>query len=96
MVIDDCWQAGRDATTGKINVDTTKFPSGFKNLTDELHNMGFKAGIYSSAGTMTCGHHEGSLDHEEIDAQTFANDWNFDYLKVRSQFSVALIDQLER
>jgi alpha-galactosidase len=42
--------------------------------------MGLKAGIYSSAGTMTCGRHLASLDNEDIDAQTFA-DWGFDYLK---------------
>ncbi|KDN50838.1 glycoside hydrolase family 27 protein [Tilletiaria anomala UBC 951] len=86
VVVDDCWQGPRDPSTGRITVDSTKFPHGLKNLTDEIHAMGLKAGIYSSAGSMTCGRHVGSLDHEEIDAQTFA-DWGFDYLKYDNCFN---------
>lgn len=41
---------------------------------------GFKAGIYSSAGTQTCKHHFGSLGFESIDAQKYA-EWGFDMLK---------------
>jgi alpha-galactosidase len=42
--------------------------------------MGFKVGIYSSAGTMTCQRRFGSLHYEEIDAKQYA-DWGFDLLK---------------
>lgn len=49
-----------------------KFPSGMKNLTASIEAMGLKAGIYSSAGTHTCGLHFGSLDYEDIDAKTYA------------------------
>lgn len=36
----------RDATTGKIVPDPTKFPSGMSNLTSQIHALGLKAGIY--------------------------------------------------
>jgi alpha-galactosidase len=39
-----------------------------------------KLGIYEDAGTNTCQGLPGSLDHEVIDAQTFAS-WGVDYLK---------------
>lgn len=41
--------------------------------------MVWQFGIYSSAGTYTCGGRFGSLDYEEIDAQTYAS-WGVDYL----------------
>jgi alpha-galactosidase len=31
-------------------VDEEKFPRGMKALVDEIHGLGLKAGIYSSAG----------------------------------------------
>lgn len=45
-------------------------------------------GIYSSAGTYTCGGKFGSLDFEEIDAQTYAS-WGVDYLSELISFSFA-------
>lgn len=36
--------------------------------------------MYSDAGNMTCQFHPGSLGHEDVDAQSFA-DWGIDYLK---------------
>lgn len=38
----------------------------------------FKLGIYSDAGDITCGSNDGSLGHEEVDAETFAA-WGIDY-----------------
>lgn len=79
--IDDCWQADqRDEKTGEIPANQEKFPNGLKSVTDQLHDMGFEAGIYSSAGTLTCGGKIGSLDHEEVDAKSWA-DAGFDALK---------------
>ncbi|CCM02216.1 uncharacterized protein FIBRA_04296 [Fibroporia radiculosa] len=81
VVMDDCWQApARNATTGAPIADPTKFPSGMKALADQIHSMGLKFGIYSSAGMYTCGGHFGSLGYETIDAQTYA-EWGADYLK---------------
>ncbi|KDQ49600.1 glycoside hydrolase family 27 protein [Jaapia argillacea MUCL 33604] len=81
VLMDDCWQAPeRDKTTGAPIADPEKFPNGIKALSDELHTMGLKFGIYSSAGQYTCGGRYGSLGYETIDAQTYAS-WGVDYLK---------------
>ncbi|QRV77859.1 glycoside hydrolase family 27 protein [Ceratobasidium sp. AG-Ba] len=81
IVVDDCWQAAsRESGTNKPVANSERFPNGIKHLSDNVHNLGLKMGIYSSAGTMTCGRKFGSLDHEEIDAQTYA-EWEIDYLK---------------
>jgi len=39
-----------------------------------------KFGIYSSAGTLTCGGYPGGLGHEVDDANDYAS-WGVDYLK---------------
>ena len=75
--IDDTWEGGRDAN-GKIQ-SNEKFPD-MKALADYVHSKGLKLGIYSSPGPQTCARYEGSLGHEEQDAQTYA-DWGIDYLK---------------
>ncbi|KAG8711714.1 hypothetical protein FRC09_020457 [Ceratobasidium sp. 395] len=81
VVVDDCWQApSRESGTNKPVADSTRFPNGIKHLSDNVHKLGLKMGIYSSAGTMTCGRKFGSLDYEEIDAKTYA-EWEIDYLK---------------
>src|SRR5689334_6207234 len=80
--IDDCWAAPeRDPVTGRLTAHPQRFPSGIKYIADYVHARGLKLGIYTSAGTQTCAKTmPGGLDHEEIDAQTFA-DWGVDYLK---------------
>lgn len=79
IVIDDCWQIGRD-DKGYIIVDKEKFPSGIKHLSDYVHSKGLKFGIYSDAGTQTCAGRPGSKGFERQDAETYAK-WNVDYLK---------------
>jgi len=79
VVIDDCWQVDRDKA-GNIIADPVKFPSGIKALADYVHSKGLKFGIYTDAGTLTCGGRPGSLGHEYQDAQQYAN-WGVDYLK---------------
>jgi alpha-galactosidase len=75
--IDDTWEGERDAQ-GRIQ-SNSKFPD-MKALSDYVHSKGLKLGIYSSPGPKTCANYEGSLGHEEQDAQTYA-DWGVDYLK---------------
>ena len=77
--IDDCWHGKRDAD-GFIQVDAEKFPNGMKALADYVHAKGLKLGIYSDAGTETCGGMPGSLGHEYQDALQYAR-WGVDYLK---------------
>jgi alpha-galactosidase len=79
VVIDDCWQVGRDAQ-GTLIADPAKFPSGMKALADYIHSKGLKFGIYSDAGRKTCGGRPGSQGHEYQDARAFA-EWGVDYLK---------------
>ncbi len=77
IVIDDTWAGQRDAN-GFIHPND-KFPD-MKALADYVHSRGLKLGIYSSPAAKTCAGYEGSLGHEEQDAQTYAN-WGMDYLK---------------
>ncbi len=88
--IDDYWEVKPQATNdptlqgpardaqGRI-VPNPRFPD-MKNLTDYVHGKGLKIGLYSSPGPRTCGGCIGSYEHEEQDAQAYA-DWGFDYLK---------------
>ena len=78
--IDDFWHAAERETDGRPKVDPVKFPHGMKYLSDYMHSKGLKLGIYSCAGSMTCGHCFGGYEHEEIDAKTYA-DWGIDLLK---------------
>ena len=61
IVIDDGWQLARDSL-GNIMPDESKFPSGIKNLADYIHSKGLKFGLYSDAGTKTCGGLPGASD----------------------------------
>jgi len=79
VVIDDCWQVGRDEN-GNIIPDLERFPSGMKALADYIHSKGLKFGIYSDAGTKTCQGRPGSRGYEFQDARTYAA-WGVDYVK---------------
>jgi alpha-galactosidase len=79
IVIDDCWQVGRDAA-GNILADPQKYPSGIKALADYVHSKGLKFGIYTDVGTKTCAGRPGSIGHEYQDARQYAN-WGVDYVK---------------
>ena len=80
IVIDDCWSEKQRDKNGKLVPDHWKFPNGIKSVADYVHSKGLKFGIYSCAGTHTCGGHPGSFEHEFDDAETFAQ-WGVDYLK---------------
>lgn len=87
--IDDCWMKKLDSDDAVVGGSTrdqcgriltnTRFPD-MRALTDYVHHLGLKAGIYISPGPSTCQRYEGSWQHELHDAQSFA-DWGFDYLK---------------
>ena len=87
--VDDYWQNHRDSkdptlqgpfrdTNGFI-VPNSRFPD-MKGMAEFIHDLGLKAGLYSSPGPWTCGGCAASWLHEEQDAQTYAK-WGFDYLK---------------
>lgn len=77
--LDDCWQimTGRDPVTDQLIPDPEKFPDGISGLADKIHDMGFKIGIYSSAGTETCAGYPASIGFESVDAATWAA-WGID------------------
>jgi alpha-galactosidase len=75
--IDDTWEGERDAS-GVLHTNA-KFPD-MKALADYVHSKGLKIGIYSSPGPKTCAGFEGSLGHEQQDADLYAS-WGIDYLK---------------
>ncbi|HEU6447584.1 MAG TPA: putative Ig domain-containing protein [Verrucomicrobiae bacterium] len=87
--VDDFWQNHRDSKDPTLHgpfrdkkgniVPNSRFPD-MKGLADYIHNLGLKAGLYSSPGPWTCGGCAGSWQHEKQDAQTYAK-WGFDYLK---------------
>jgi alpha-galactosidase len=87
--IDDCWMIKRNSNEAVVGGPTRgdcgrirtngRFPD-MKALTDYVHGVGLKAGLYISPGPSTCQDYEGSWQHEQLDAFQFA-DWGFDYLK---------------
>ncbi len=80
IVIDDCWSLRERDAEGRLVPDPQKFPYGMKALSDYVHSLGFKFGMYSCAGVQTCAGYPASYDHEFTDAATFA-EWGVDYLK---------------
>jgi alpha-galactosidase len=78
----DAGSVDRDQSTGKL-VASRRFPSGMKALSGFLHGAGFKFGAYNDISGHTCGNGPaaGSLNHYSVDAETFAHDWQVDYLK---------------
>ena len=89
--IDDGYFGGRDAATGRLLIHPTRFPGGMKPVVDHIHALGLKAGIYSDAGTNTCGNYYdrdtiargvGFYGHDQQDADFFFKELGFDFIKV--------------
>ncbi|KAL2823502.1 glycoside hydrolase superfamily [Aspergillus cavernicola] len=79
--IDGCWavKTHRDPITNRL-IHPVRFPNGISDLAAQIHDLGLKVGIYSSAGETTCAGYPASLSHEKTDAETFA-EWQIDYFK---------------
>jgi len=94
---------------GRVRVDPAKFPpskpganDGLKVVSDYLHSLGLKMGIYTAPHQRTCGAYWGLLYHEAIDTQFFA-DSGIDLIKLdagcQSDSSIhdgTLIDSLKK
>jgi alpha-galactosidase len=63
--LDDCWPATSRLADSAPTWNTTKFSHGFPWLTDTIHKMGLKIGIYSCCGTATCAGYIGSYGYEK-------------------------------
>ncbi|MDR1518284.1 MAG: NPCBM/NEW2 domain-containing protein [Dysgonamonadaceae bacterium] len=87
--IDDGWEVKANSDDSLLggavrNADGTlrtnkNFPD-MRGMVDYIHNLGLKAGLYSSPGRTTCAGYEGSLGHEDQDVKTYC-EWGFDFLK---------------
>ena len=86
--IDDGWAMKSESDDPVVgasrNPDGTirpnkNFPD-MKRLTTHIHQLGLKAGLYSSPGPATCEELEGSYGHESLDVKTYV-EWGFDFLK---------------
>ena len=87
--IDDFWQNHRDAKDSTLRgkfrdevgniIPNARFRD-MKGLSDYVHDLGLKIGLYSSPGPWTCGGCAGSYGYEKQDAESYAK-WGFDYLK---------------
>lgn len=89
--IDDGYFGGRDSATGRLRIHPVRFPGGMRPVVEHIHSLGLKAGIYSDAGTSTCGYfydqdsiasNVGLHGHETEDCEFFFNDLGFDFIKV--------------
>lgn len=68
-----------------------RFPYGMRPVVDYIHALGLRAGIYSDAGSNTCGSvydndvngiGAGFYGHDRQDADRYFRDWGFDFIKI--------------
>ena len=88
--IDDGYFGYRDST-GRLIPHPTRFPNGLKATVEHIHSLGLKAGIYSDAGSRTCGswyNHDpngfgvGLYGHDAQDCEMFFNELGFEFIKI--------------
>lgn len=78
--LDDCWQSSMRDKDGNMQGDLERFPNGISSLANKINSLGFKLGIYSSNGTLTCEDLPASLGNEIQDAKTIAG-WGCEFFK---------------
>ena len=92
LIIDDCWQARERNSSGYLQADSVRFPSGMDYLGEHINNKCsdsgkcLKFGIYSDYGTYTCGGYPGTMDYEKNDVELFAS-WGVQYFKLDGCYS---------
>lgn len=88
--IDDGFFGGRDSE-GRLITHPQRFPAGLRPIVDHIHALGLRAGIYSDAGSNTCGNYYdndtiargvGFYGHDTQDAMFYFIDMGFDFIKV--------------
>lgn len=78
--IDDGFFGHRDET-GKMHPHPDRFPNGMKVVSDYIHSLGLKAGIYSDAGDNTCG----------STTTTTQTEWAPDYTAMNSRIWIYIL-----
>lgn len=88
--VDDGFFGWRDES-GKMHAHPERFPNGMRPVSDHIHSLGLKAGIYSDAGDNTCGSiydddangvGSGLYGHEQQDMDLYLKEWNYDFIKI--------------
>lgn len=88
--VDDGFFGYRDEN-GKMHSHPERFPNGMRVVSDYIHSLGLRAGIYSDAGNDTCGSMydddpngigSGLYGHEQQDMDLYLKEWNFDFIKI--------------
>lgn len=88
--VDDGFFGQRDET-GKMHAHPERFPNSMRPVSDYIHSLGLKAGIYSDAGDNTCGSiydddangvGAGLYGHEQQDMDLYLKEWNYDFIKI--------------
>ena len=88
--IDDGFFNGHGAD-GNLRFHPKRFPNGMKGTVDRIHALGMKAGIYSDAGSNTCGSSwnndvsgigAGLYRHDLSDCRLYFGEIGFDFFKV--------------
>ena len=88
--IDDGFFGGRDSS-GLLVTHPVRFPNGMSHVSEYIHKLGMKAGIYTDAGHNTCGSNYnkdpygigvGLWKHDIQDAERYFNEWDFDFIKI--------------
>ncbi|MEK8107008.1 glycoside hydrolase family 27 protein [Micromonospora sp. M12] len=86
VVVDDCWFNPNRDSSGNIQGDPTRFPSGMKALGDYLHARNLKFGLYQVPVDKTCAQYFGAYPARPAAGATrcrtrqFAA-WGVDFLK---------------
>ncbi|EUC45953.1 carbohydrate-binding module family 35 protein [Bipolaris oryzae ATCC 44560] len=90
VTVDCGWNSKDRDSNGRLQWNTTLFPSGGKALGDFLHDLGLDFGLYSGAGYLQCGSEAlpASLGFEQLDAESFA-EWGGDSLKYDNCYSTS-------
>lgn len=66
------------SATGDLVPDPARFPNGWRAVTDFIHGLGMKSGLYTSKSPYTCAGFAASCENEFRDAALFAS-WQIDY-----------------
>ncbi|KAL2173451.1 glycoside hydrolase superfamily [Thermothelomyces heterothallicus CBS 202.75] len=89
--IDDCWSLNSRDENGKLVPDPGKWPDGIKPVTDRIHDLGLKFGLYGCAGQKTCAGYPGS-DGDKYAASDVSQlvEWGVDFWKYDNCYTPCL------
>ncbi|KAF4628248.1 hypothetical protein G7Y89_g9903 [Cudoniella acicularis] len=94
ITVDCGWTLPDRLANGTLTWNPALFPSGYFALGQFIHGLGLKFGVYSDGGIQMCmtgsPAQNGSLFHEDTDAQTFQS-WGADLLKYDNCYSDAAL-----